>query len=275
MTTKEDDKKGTAVAAAQSTGVAALPDYMQGAEDHAGLGNSRDAADNSMPFLSILQKGSPQVNKQDPAYIPKAEAGMLLNTATGQVWSGEDGVPVVPCGIQKAFVEWVPREKGGGYVATYPHDPGLPREMGAREDDRRRLVLENGNHLVETLYTLALLPDGSPVVVGATSTALKPMRDWMTTRNAQRLPGGRTAPAFAKTYRLKTLWQKNDSGDWYTWKVFIEDGWTSADIYPAALEFAKQIAEKGVTIGRPVDDRVEGGAAAPQHDHTVDDGVPM
>lgn len=275
MTTKED-AKGTAVADPRSTAVGApLPEYMQGLEDHAGLGNSRDSADNSMPFLAILQKGSPQVNKQDPAYIKGAETGMLLNTATGQLWTGEDGVRLVPCGIQKAFVEWVPREKGGGYVATYPHDPSLPGRMGAKEDDRRRLVLESGNHLVETLYTLGLLEDGSPVVIGATSTALKPMRDWMTLRNAQRLPNGASAPAFARVYRLKTIWQKNDSGDWYTWRVFIEDGWTPAELFAPALEFAKQIAERGVTIGRPVDDRVEGGSAAPQYDHSKDDGVPM
>ncbi len=272
MVTKTET--GTAVAEAKNTAVADLPDYLQGADEYAGLGNSREAADNTMPFLAILQKGSPQVNKQDPAHIKGAEAGMLLNTATGQLWTGEDGARIVPCGIQKAWVEWVPREAGGGYVATYPHDPKLPREMGAKEDDRRRLVLPSKNHLVETLYTLGLLEDGSPVVIGATSTAMKPMRDWMTTRNAQRLPNGKTAPAFAKTYRLKTVWQKNDSGDWYTWRVFIEDGWTPAELFAPALEFAKQIAANGVVIGRPPvegDGDAAGGAAAPGTNH--DDGI--
>ena len=271
-----EKSESTAVAAARNTAVAELPEYLRGAEEYAGLGNSRDAADNSMPFLAILQKGSPQVNKQDPAYIKGAEAGMLLNTATGQIWSGEDGIPVVPCGIQKNYVEWVPREKGGGYVATYPHDSRLPKEMGAVEDDRRRLVLPSGNHLVETLYTLGLLADGSPIVIGATSTALKPMRDWMTARNAQRLPSGKTAPSFAKVYRLKTIWQKNDSGDWFGWKVFLEDGWTPANLFEPALEFAKQIAEHGVTIGRPVDDRVDSGASGGADTcHEGDDGIEL
>lgn len=240
---------------------AALPAYLQGMEEHAGLGNSRDASDNTLPFLAILQKGSPQVNKQDPAYIRGSEAGMLLNTATGQLWTSEDGVPFVPCGIQKNLVEWVPRTSGGGYVNTHPFDFELAKKMGGVRNEKGVIVLPNGNTLVETLYTFGLLPDMSPAVIGASSTALKPMRDWMSQRNAQRLPGGATAPAFAKTYRLKTIWQKNDSGDWYNWKVFIEDGWTDEAMIRPALEFARMVAEGKAQLGRP-DDGLSGGTSA-------------
>lgn len=242
-----------------------LPAYLQGMEDYSGLGNSRDAADNTLPFLAILQKGSPQVNKQDPAYIKGAEAGMLFNTATGQLWSQEDGVQFIPCGIQKNLVEWVPRTSGGGYVNTHPFDFDLAKRMGGVRNEKGVIVLPNGNHLVETLYTFGLLPDGSPAVIGASSTALKPMRDWMSQRNAQRLPSGAVAPAFAKTYRLRTVWQKNDSGDWFNWKVFIEDGWTAENMIAPALEFAKMVAEGKAQLGRP-DDGLSGGPSNVEDD---------
>lgn len=244
----------------------ALPAYLQGMEEHAGLGNSRDAADNTLPFLAILQKGSPQVNKQDPAYIKGAEAGMLLNTATGQTWTGEDGVPFIACGIQKNLVEWVPRTSGGGYVNTHPFDFELAKQLGGKRNERGVIELPNGNHLVETTYTFGLIAtDSSPAVIGASSTALKPMRDWMSMRNALKTPAGVGLPAFVKTYRLKTVWQKNDSGDWFNWKVVPEDGWTEERFMAPALEFAKMVAEGKAQLGRP-DDGLSGGPSGVEDD---------
>lgn len=235
-----------------------VPEHLRHlAEEHAGLGNSTAAIDNTLPFLGILQALSPQIKKQEPEYIPGAEEGMIFNTATGQLWKGEEGVDFVACGIQRNYVQWVPRSAGGGYVDTHPFDNDLAREMGAkRSEDGRSILLPSGNQLVETLYTFGLLLSGddsfSQAVISATSTALRPMRDWMSVRNSQRI-GAKVLPAFARTYRLRTVYQKNDQGSWYGWKIALGD-WTSPELTEAALDFAKMIAAGEIKLGRPMDD---------------------
>ena len=42
--------------------------------------------DMALPFLRILAQLSPEVNKRDSKYIEGAEAGMILNTVTKQVY---------------------------------------------------------------------------------------------------------------------------------------------------------------------------------------------
>ena len=74
------------------------------------------AEDFAIPFIRILQQMSPQLNKQDGRYNEEAQAGMLVNTVTNEVYDGDTGVTVVPCAYVKKYIEWIPREKGGGLV---------------------------------------------------------------------------------------------------------------------------------------------------------------
>ena len=57
---------------------------------------------------------SPQLQKQNGSYIPGASAGDMYNTVTNEIYAGEEGISVVPCAYNKKFIEWIPREKGGG-----------------------------------------------------------------------------------------------------------------------------------------------------------------
>lgn len=264
MSTKTDVavKTETPVSAAQ----AGLPAHLQQLDPAlAGLGNSTDSQDVTLPFLTILQKGSPQVNKQEPEYIRGAEVGMVLNTATGQLYSGEEGFLFIPVGFQKNYVEWIKRTDGGGYIDTHPFDLELIRKMGAFKGERG-IELPNGHQLVETSYTFGLLPGLEPAVIGAASSALKPMRDWMSLRNRWRV-GTTVAPAFSRSYMMQTIYQKNEKGDWYNWK--IKDGdWLDAETFEIAKKFALQVAAGEVKMGRPGD---ELGAGEP----ASDDGVPL
>ena len=64
----------------------------------------------AIPFLSILQSGSPQVKKSDGAYIKGAEEGMLIDSVTQTLFA--DGVEVIPCHYTQRFIEWGLREQG-------------------------------------------------------------------------------------------------------------------------------------------------------------------
>jgi len=251
-----------------------VPAFMQERiNEVAGLGNSTDAQDNTMPFLAILHSSSPQVEENKPEYIEGAKKGMLFNTATKELFDGKEGLWVIPFAFQKALVEWTPRSSGGGYQNSYDWDDPIRKTAKPKLDEKtgkpRGLVLPNGNDLIETTYTLALVPGQSmPIVIGATSTRLKPMRDWMTLRNNINI-GGKIAPAFAKKYLVQTVYQENESGSWYNYKITAGD-WVDQGDFDRALEFAEMAAKGNMSVGRPADAMNEGGG-----DHPVDDGIPV
>lgn len=237
-----------------------LPAFLQqDLETSAGLGNSTDPNDSSLPFLAIIQSNSPQIIEENSKYIPDAKAGFIFNTATRVAWPSrmskqEEGVLVIPCGQQKQWVEWKPNR--GGYAGSHPFSMETIRSLGARKmkmvvegKEREQIVLPSGNILTETAYTF-LIVEGMPMVLGASSTALGAMRDWMSYRRAQRI-GGRELPSFAKQYRLRTVQQTKDNNTWYNWS--FQDAGFVADpvLYDAAKGFAQAIADGEVSVGRP------------------------
>lgn len=255
-------------------------EFLEDMAEYAGAGASERAQDYSMPFLAVLQKGSPQVNKRDPKYVRGAEAGMFLNTATLDLYQGEGeeddqdrGVVVVPAHFLICYVEWVPRSAGGGYVATHPID--TPLLKSARKGEKGGLTLPNGNDLVETAYYFCIAEATmDQVVIGFSSTGLATNRQWQTLmqRNKVRNKEGSLvrAPGFSHRFRLTTKFLKNDSGDWFG--VGVADlGWvTDRDVYEAAKSFYKVVSSPDFTMGRPADAADMSGAGAP-----LDDNLPI
>lgn len=100
-----------------------MPAFLdEDARASAGAGVSTDALDNIVPMVYVLQALSPQVDKENAgAYIAGAEKGMvwLRNSTIGVVREG--GILFQPCHFQKVWPEWVPRDKGGGFVARHPN----------------------------------------------------------------------------------------------------------------------------------------------------------
>jgi hypothetical protein len=238
-----------------------LPAFMDDVgDDIVGLGNSSDPNDQSLPFLGILQSGSPQVKEEDAKYIDGAKPGFILNTGTKQFYAarvskGEDGVLAIPCGYQKKWVEWKPAR--GGFVQNYPFSIELLKELGARKSkiiqegkEREVITVPSGNLLVETAYTFLLI-DGVPAVLGASSSALGPMRDWMNYRNSLRDARHRIRPSFSKVYRLRTVIQTKDQNSWHNWKIDDAGYVTDETLWNLAKDFAIAVDRDEVQLGRP------------------------
>lgn len=235
----------TSLDTAKSTAVGAVIDYSQDAG--AGFENA-DKNAYAIPFISILQSGSPQCKKSDGAYIKGAEEGMLYNTVTQEVFSGEEGITVVPCHYDRQFLEYGDRDSGdsGFYGAHNPTDPVVVNTPFATEGKHKgKQVTPEGHILNDTRqhYVLLVKPDGTytPAVIGMSSTQVKASRNWMSKMDSIKFkrPDGVpfTPPMFSHSYKMTTVPQSNDQGAWMGWKIEVDKVVDDASLYAAAKAF--------------------------------------
>lgn len=195
------------------------------------------AADYAIPFLNLLQKGSPQCDKDESAYIKGAEAGMFLDTGTGELL---ESVRIVPCHYTRKFVEWKPREEGGGLVAQY--EPGEEPQLPMNEKGQPQR--ENGNILVDTRYFFCIRLNGenepSPVVVSMSSTQTKKAKTWMSRMQAIKATGENgmrfTPPMHSHVWVLSSVTESNDKGSWKGFKIELEGPITAKDLFQKAKD---------------------------------------
>ena len=215
--------------------------------------------DLATPFLRILQSNSPEVTPGGEGYIEDAKPGMILNTATKELWEGmNDGVVVIPAYYSRTYIEWVMRENGSGFVADHGLVEGERLLGTCSKDDKGRDVLPNGNQLVSTAnHFVVVYGEGEPqpVLLTMTSTQLKKSRQWNTrmASTTVQTPNGmrRRAPQFAMSYRLRTALEKNDKGQWYGW-VIESNGKTIETLgerwYLAARDFCNAVRSGNVVV---------------------------
>lgn len=173
----------------------------------------------AIPFLLILQKMSPQLDKRDPTYLKGAKEGDILNTASQEVYDGEEGIAVLPVSFKRSYVAWTIREKGGGFKGE--HAPSDPIVITTHPDEKKRNMLPDGiTQLVDTRLHGVILLNGDrpqPGLVSMTSTQIKKSKRWMTAM--QEVQQKDNLPTFAHSYLLTTIPESNDQGSWMGWKV--------------------------------------------------------
>lgn len=203
--------------------------------------------DFAIPFLQVLQALSPQLNKNDGKYIKGAEQGNIYNTVTGEAVDGDEGLIVVPCYYQKKYLEWAPRESGGGLINTH-----TSREILAQttRNERGQYVLQNGNYIAETAHFYVQIcnedeSQWSQAVIAMTSTQLSKARKWVSQMKQRRVKNGSgamvEAPMFLFKYRLKTNAEQNDRGSWYGWSIGLEGQAQNRDMIMEGANFLKMI----------------------------------
>lgn len=224
--------------------------------------------DFAIPRLAILQSNSPQVDKRGDGYVEDAEPSKIIENISNGLFSGEQGIVVVPISFRRTIIEWGLRSKGGGFVGDHGYNTDMLRAAKLTEVDGKKCLLnEAGNQLVDTAEYFVYIINGgdwSPAVISMASSQMKKSKRWNTLIDSVRIdsPKGRTKVAsYFMAYKLTTVPESNTSGTWFGWDIKkhcrtidLENG---SDIYLEAREFNNQIKEGAVKVSEPVSENVE------------------
>lgn len=231
--TEAEEVKGGAVAV-QGTTAVALADEAIDYSAYVGAGmEEADSESFAIPFLMVMQKGSPQVDETKGEYIEGAKAGMLYDNVSKKLYDGKVGLEVVPCNFRRTFIRWGAENGGEGFkgeispeVVATMIESGDIRELdnrlyvpladGTVHDKKCDRISDTRNH-----YVLIVDPetgDTRPALLSLSSTQIKKSKAWLTDLGNQKEDGPRgrfTPPSFANVYKITTIPEQNDKGTWY------------------------------------------------------------
>ena len=207
--------------------------------------------DLALPFLKILSGLDPLLDELDTA-----RRGDLYNTVSGQVYSGKDGIRVIPCAYQRRFIQWAPRGSGSGApLAIFETQQECPPVKRSEEDNKDYVVNGDGSYIEETHqhFIVIINEDGSAetALIAMKSTALKKSRKWNSMMSSVQMQGKNgpfTPPRFSQVYHLKTVQEENSKGSWHNWEMSREGPVTDGGLYKRSKEFFESITSGDVVV---------------------------
>jgi len=205
------------------------------------------AEDVTIPRLKILQAMSPEVNKHDGKYVKGATTGDIINTVNSTLYNEDNPLVVLPVAYKRLFLEWTPRESGGGLVAQHDDAEILSKTT---KNEMYQDVLENGNYIQTsaTHFVLVINKDGGydTAMISMAGTQLKRSRTWNSMMASVKMKSGDkvfTPPSFSQKYSLSCVQESNDRGTWFGWGINAMGQVTEDEMtyYEAAKTFAEQV----------------------------------
>lgn len=240
--------KNTEVAATQNSALldvtnTALPDWLQPKGNRGS--EEVGASDITLPRIGIIQAISPQLKKNDPAYIQGAEQGQLYNTLTSELYP-EGGIIFVPVLFRKEWVAFKDREKGGGFRGAWP----FVEEVQARtaieqmEDAADIDLLESHSHI-----GYVVKPDGSleQAIIACTKSAIK------FSRKINSLVTMAGVDRFAKAYSIGTVEATSPKGEYWTFDV-KPMGFVNQNVYREAETMYEMLKDRKIGTNYAEDD---------------------
>lgn len=233
-----EEKPGQQVAERQTGSAMQVVDFG----DDAGSGLEHvDRSELRIPFLIQFQPLSPQVKPVSAGGIPGAKPGMLLNGGTGDMFDINDrALPFLPVFRDHKFLEFTPRNLGGGFVAMYEPNDELIIKLRSEQSKFGRLVHNNtkgrndkgelldGTEIIESFSLFGIFdPYGNPFrgVLPFKSTQIKKYQNFMgrvtsikygnpKSTEAAPLPPV-TPPMWAHVWDIKSVFEQNSKGEFY------------------------------------------------------------
>lgn len=245
--------------------------------DDAGGGMEEATAESfAIPFLSILQKGSPQVDEASGQQIKGAKQGMIFETVTKTLFDGNKGVELVQAHYKRVWLRWGARDAGGGFkgeiapemLAKMRADNQIVESKGITmvADKNGEVDLDESDRVIDTRVHYMLLVDrkkktAKRCVLSLSRTQVKKSRDLMSMFAEYRAEDNGEEyqpPTYQHIINMTTVPEKNDQGTWYgvAFKMvdLIDDPFDP--IYLAAKQF-KEAVKSGVASAKMGDDGTE------------------
>jgi hypothetical protein len=249
-----------------STTALMLQDDMFAADAGSGMEGATSESF-AIPFLSVLQKGSPQVDEASGAAVEGAKAGMLWDNVAGRMFDGKTGVSLVPCAYRRVFLRWAPKgTQGSGFKGEMSADQVAGMRAAGQIvdlDGRLYVPLPDGtvndkkcDRISDTRNHYVLLVDQASgawaqALLSLTSTQIKKSKMLMSALASVKLngPSGMyTPPTFANVVRLTTMPESNDKGTWFGTKFELAGRVDRAELYAAAKAFHASVAAGSIEV---------------------------
>jgi hypothetical protein len=201
------------------------------------------------PWIKQLQGLSPEITDG----MEGAKLGMFINSGNGELIKMETGFVCVPIAKVIHYVEWVPREKGGGFAGT--HAPtsevvqkAIEKNGGSKFGKLTTMGTDGSQNELQESHDvfMALLTDdgkeftGECALMAFNSTAIKSCKDWWgkmwRIKPKPELFTIRTRITGFKDPRTQkgAFWSRKCSAlDGVSWKAGVIDKETEPDLYEA------------------------------------------
>ena len=165
----------------------------------------------AIPFVRILQKLSPQLDKQKPEYVPQAEEGHFFNTITKEVYGSS--FTCIALKFERVYIEWRPNR--GGFVGYHSVDNA---ERLAVDKTFGNWTTKDGNLLQEN-YVYLLIIEGHEneglVVLSLSSSMIKMAREWNRLMLTHVMDNGQKARPYYLVWNIRSEYRSNEKGNWY------------------------------------------------------------
>jgi|TARA_B110001452_G_scaffold132003_1_gene109674 hypothetical protein len=196
----------------------------------AGMGTQNLDEGSAMPFIRILQDLSPQLKPNKDEYVEGSKAGDLFFAKTKDLL--DNPVDMIPVYTTAMYTEWIPRNKGGGFVGSHPLSVvGNPSYEKGRERQYDEWL--GDNELRYTSYWFVLINVNGAweeAMIPFTSSQLKVSRKLTSDINRFRYEADTSIvpPLFAQKWQLATVMETSKNNDDY-WNFEIKS--------PSVLDF--------------------------------------
>ena len=166
-----------------------------------------------------------------------------------KLYNEDNELVVLPVSYKRLFLEWQPRESGGGLVAQHEDQAILSKTT---KNQIGQDMLDNGNYIQTSAnhFVLVLNSDGSfdQAMIPMAGTQLKKSRTWNSVMASLKMRSNDkvfTPPSFSHKYSMKTVQESNDRGTWFGWNITNLGplGQDEMFFYEAAKEFASTVGD--------------------------------
>jgi len=268
------EQKPTKVAKKESSGLIVPDNLANMFVEDAGAGQAGVGKDDlALPFIKIIQNGSPERKKSHAKFIQGTEEGDIFNNVTKEVWKKDDGIYVVPCAYRFAYPIFIPMEPyGGGILGELdPSDPIIQQAV-RDENNRDMLPKEYAEKLGAPAVEMVPTAEHYVLVVdqktGTFQEALlymkgasrKVSRVWNTQIKMQTAKIDNRLiklPSFGAIWHLSTVEKTKENKTWCEYSVigrvsYVQD----AEMYEQAKSFSELIESGQVKV--QVDEELQG-----------------